>query len=159
MPNSDRIRTRCIPNVNHSLSATLNAYPVSDDINLHWHSKCCCPLNIELKAMDKPPKCMHFGNHRSFLKNWWPPLMWRCCFINGTVNLHSCLQKKVSLLYGWSIVLQQAYLQAVKVISIMYQNFTELFSFDSSYIPSCKSLLTLVTPDNTWQGSHIFFIR
>lgn len=94
MPNSDRIRTCCIPNVNHSLSATPNAYPVSDDINLHWHSKCCCPLNIELKAMDKTPECMHFSNHLSFLKNWWPPLLWRCCFINGPANLHSCLQKK-----------------------------------------------------------------
>jgi len=56
MPDSDRIRTRSIPNVSHSLSATPNADPVSDDINLHWHSKCCCSSNIELKATGKTQK-------------------------------------------------------------------------------------------------------
>lgn len=100
MPDSDRIRTCCVPNVNHSLSATQNAYPVSDDINLHWHSKCCCPLNTKLKATDKTPKCMHFSNHLSFLKNWgYLPCGDAALLMGQLINPCVCKKKKKGIYF------------------------------------------------------------
>jgi len=37
--------------------------------------------------MDKPPSFTYFEKYVLILKNSWPPSIWRCCFINGSVHL------------------------------------------------------------------------